>query len=97
MIKTFADAATEDLFNGVNSKIARRQFPRELWSVMVKRLAAINVATTTGDLSQVTGNRFESLKHTKPGFYSIRVNDRFRITFRFENGDAYDVCCEDYH
>ncbi len=97
MIKTFADVATEDVFYGRNSKDARRAFPREIWNVIRRKLQMLNAAGTLRDLSAVPGNRLESLPLTKPGFYSIRVNDRFRITFRFEDGNAVDVRCEDYH
>lgn len=97
MVKGFRDRATEDLFHGINSKAARRQFPRELWSVMRRRLDALHKAASLQDLSAVPGNRLESLPRTMPGFYSIRVNDRFRLTFQWKDGHAYEVSCEDYH
>ena len=49
------------------------------------------------DLKAFPGTRRENLKHTMPGYSSIRVNDRFRVTFRFENGAALNVAIEDYH
>ena len=61
-----------------------------------RKLDALQAASTTQDLSALPGNRFEDLKHTKPGFYSVRVNDQYRIFFRFLNGDAYDVELEGY-
>jgi proteic killer suppression protein len=76
MIQTFRNAATQDIFEGQNTKQARKDFPRELWTAMRKKL---------------------DLKHTMKGYHSIRVNDRFRVTFRFEQGHAYDVAIEDYH
>ena len=51
-------------------------------------------AVTTQDLSALPGNHFEDLKHTKPGFYSVRINDQYRLIFRFENGNAHDVYIE---
>lgn len=97
MITSFRDAATKDLHNGLNTKDARRRFPRDLWNVMRRKLALLDAAATLDALGAVPGNRLESLKHTKPGYYSLRVNDRFRLTFRFEGGHAVDVSCEDYH
>ena len=97
MIQTFRDRATEDLFNKEDSKLARRAFPKELWSVMRRKLDMLHAAKTPNDLNAFPGTRLENLKHTRPGFFSIRVNDRFRVTFRFEKGAAFDVAIEDYH
>jgi proteic killer suppression protein len=97
MIKSFRNAATEDVFHGANSKQARKDFPRELWGAMRKKLDMLNAATSLQDLAALPGTRLEPLKHTKPGYYSIRVNDRFRVTFTFEQGHAFDVAIEDYH
>jgi proteic killer suppression protein len=57
----------------------------------------VNAASTVADLRSPPGNRLEALKADRAGSYSIRVNDHYRITFRFENGNAHDVICEDYH
>lgn len=57
----------------------------------------LSAAITLGDLSSPPGNRLEALKGNMAGRYSIRVNDQYRITFRFEGGNAYEVICEDYH
>lgn len=97
MIQTFRNAATEDLFSGRDTKAARKAFPKELWSVMRRKLDQLHAATVLSALSALPGNRLEDLKHTKPGYYSIRVNDRFRVTFKFNNGAAADVAIEDYH
>lgn len=97
MIQTFRNVATEDIFNGTNSKHARKDFPRELWKAMRKKLDMLNAATALQDLSALPGNRLEDLKHTMPGYYSIRVNDRFRVTFKYADGNAFDVAIEDYH
>lgn len=97
MIQTFRDEASADVFTGKNSKAARHAFPQELWKVMRRKLDQLHAAATLADLSALPGNRLEDLKYTNPGYYSIRVNDRFRVTFRFENGNAMDVAIEDYH
>lgn len=94
-IKTFANQTTSDVFHGINSRDARR-VPQRVWTAAQRKLSALHGAATTQDLS-LPGLRFEPLKHTKPGFNSIRINDQYRILFRFENGDAYDVEISDYH
>ena len=96
MIRSFADATTEDLFNGVNSKAARR-IPQNVRAVVQRKLDGVNAAAELRDLRQPPGNRLETLKGDQRGRYSIRVNDQYRITFRFEAGHAEDVRCEDYH
>lgn len=96
MIKSFRNAATEDVFKGQNTKHAR-SLQQDRWKVMRRKLDMLQAATRLEDLAALPGNRLESLKDTHPGYYSIRVNDQFRVTFRFENGDALDVVVEDYH
>ena len=96
MIRTFADAATADLFNGVDSKAART-FAKALWTVIAKRLDALNRATGLRDLQAVHGHRLHAMHGGQQGRYSIRINQQYRLTFRFVNGDAYEVRCEDYH
>jgi toxin HigB-1 len=96
MITSFGDDATRDVFHGVKSKAARKQFPMEVVKVVKRKLDALHAATQLGDLTS-SGNRLEDLKYTMPGYYSVRVNDRFRITFQWANGNAFDVRCWDYH
>ncbi len=61
------------------------------------RLNRIKAAVDQRDLSALQGNRFEKLKGNRAGYYSIRINDQWRITFRIENNRALDVTIEDYH
>lgn len=96
MIKTFRNKATEDVYNEQNTKEAR-SLQQTRWGVMKRKLDMLNGATELRDLSQFPGNRFESLKETNPGYYAIRVNDQWRVTFKFEGGHAFDVVIEDYH
>lgn len=96
MIQSFADVTTADLWADRNSKAARR-VPRDLWPVVHRRLTMLDSAHRLNDLAAVPGNRFEALAGDRKGTYSIRVNQQYRITFRWENHDAHDVCCEDYH
>lgn len=94
-IRSFANQTTADVAAGLNTKHARL-LPQRVWTVARRKLDQINAASSTHDLSALPGNRLEDLKHTKPGFYSIRVNDQYRVFFRFLNGDAYDVEIEGY-
>jgi toxin HigB-1 len=97
MILDFADQASEDIFHGTKSKSARRCLPLELWPAAQRKLDRLNRATEPRDLADPPGNRLEALKGDRAGFFSIRVNDQFRIVFRFENGDARQVQIVDCH
>lgn len=94
-IKSFADDSTRDIAQGLNTKAARR-FPQRVWNAAQRRLDALHAATTLADLRS-PGLHLEPLKHTLPGFYSIRVNDQYRVVFRFTEGGATDVRLADYH
>ncbi|MGI8553898.1 MAG: type II toxin-antitoxin system RelE/ParE family toxin [Dehalococcoidia bacterium] len=83
------------MFSGRDSRAARR-LPHDIWPVIRRKLDMIGAAQAVGDLGAPPGNRLEALKGDRAGRYSIRVNDQFRITFRFGNGKAYDVTSEDY-
>jgi proteic killer suppression protein len=97
VIQSFADQATADVYYGAASKQARR-LPKPIWSIIRRKLDAVHRAKTLDDLRLPAGNRLEALQGDRKGEHSIRVNDQYRITFRFEkDGHAYDVACEDYH
>jgi len=96
VIQGFADETTADIFNGKNSKAARR-IPREIWGLAARKLDRLNGANAVQDLIDPPGNRLEKLKGSLKEQYSIRVNDQYRIVFRFENGAADDVKLVDYH
>lgn len=97
MIQSFADQATADVYYGTESRQARR-LPKDLWPVIRRKLDALHRAKTLDDVRWPAGNRLEALRGDRKGEHSIRVNDQYRITFRFEkDGYAYDVACEDYH
>lgn len=97
MILDFADAGTEDVFHGNRTKAARRCLPPELWPAAQRKLDRVNRAREPRELADPPGNRLEALKGDYAGFFSIRINDQFRIVFRFENGDAREVGIVDYH
>ena len=96
VIRTLADDTTRDIWNGVNSKAARR-IPRDLWSIIQRKLDQIDSVTKLDDLKVPPGNRLHALMGNLAGFHTIRVNDQYRIIFRFEGPDSYDVRCADYH
>ena len=96
MIQSFSDETTADLFRERNTRAARR-IPRVLWRVVQRKLKLLDGAARVDDLTIPAGNRLERLKGQQAGRYSIRVNDQYRLTFRWENGHAYEVCVEDYH
>ena len=97
MIGSFADRATEDIFEGRNSSEARRLLPRNLWAVAFRKLDQINVAVSLDDLKVPPGNRLEALKGERKGQYSIRINDQYRICFAWVEGTAENVEIVDYH
>ncbi|HLG56896.1 MAG TPA: type II toxin-antitoxin system RelE/ParE family toxin [Vicinamibacterales bacterium] len=84
------------MWNGVNSKAARR-IPKELWPAVRRKLDQIDSVTTVDDLRVPPGNRLHALTLDLAGYHAIRVNDQYRIVFRFEGQDAFDVHCTDYH
>lgn len=96
MIQSFADQTTADLFVGLPSRAARR-IPRDIWPVVWRKLKWLDVAQILSDLASPPGNRLEALKGNQRGRHSIRVNDRYRLTFRWEGNHVYEVRCEDYH
>jgi proteic killer suppression protein len=96
MIQSFADEATADIFRERNTKAAR-QIPKAVWRVVQRKLKMLDVAVRVDDLDSPPGNRLKILKGELKGRCSIRVNDQYRVTFRWENGHAYEVAAEDYH
>lgn len=96
MILNFADKTTEDIYHGVDSKAARR-IPRAVWSAAVRKLDMLNAASDLRDLRVPPANRLEALKGKWSGYYSIRINDQYRIVFRWREGHANEVQITDYH
>jgi proteic killer suppression protein len=96
MIQSFADEATADIFRERNTKTARR-IPKDLWRIVQRKLKMLDVAARVEDLDSAPGNRLKVLKGQMKGRHSIRVNDQYRITFRWENGHAFEVAVEDDH
>ena len=96
MIETFGDALAEDLFYDRRSK-ATRVFPAELRRVARRKLLYLHDAADVRDLRVPPGNRLEALKGDWKGFYSMRINDRWRLVFRWRGGQAHDAQIVDYH
>ena len=97
MIQSFKGKGTRDLYDGVESPVARRSCPKDLWPVAQRKLDQINRAVDLHDLAVPPGNMLEKLKHERKGQMSIRINQRYRICFRWANGAAYEVEIVDYH
>jgi proteic killer suppression protein len=93
VIRSFADTETESFYTTGRS----RRLPPEIRTRAGMRLTQINAATRVEDLRQPPSNRLEALKGDRRGFWSIRINDQWRVCFRFSAGDAYDVEIVDYH
>lgn len=93
MIKSFADRFTETLFRTGKAK----KVPPDVTRRALRKLEAVHAATQLGDLRVPPGNRLHALKDDRAGQHAIAVNDQWRICFRFESGDAYDVEFCDYH
>lgn len=96
MIVTFGDKATAALYHGERGK-AIRKFPFEIRVVVLRKLDVLNAARELKDLRSPPGNRLEALRGDLAGMHSIRVNDRWRVVFRWADGDAHDVSVVDYH
>jgi proteic killer suppression protein len=96
VIRSFRGETTADLFRERNTR-ASRQVPRELWRAVQRKMKLLDAAARLDDLRSPPGNRLEGLKGHQAGRHSIRVNDQYRITFRWESGHADEVCVEDYH
>ncbi len=91
-IKSFKCSETEALYEG-----ERVQQFVNIEAVTLRKLAMLNRAATLDDLRVPPGNRLEPLKGKRQGQYSIRINDQFRVCFRWGQGDATDVEITDYH
>ena len=96
MIVSFDNALAEDLFDDKNSRITR-SFPSDLRRVARRKLLYLHDAAELGDVAVPPGNRLEQLKGRGKGFYSIRINDQWRVVFRWVGGNAREVQVVDYH
>ena len=96
-IRSFKNKGTEDINYGRASREASRILPKELHRKAQIKLARLGAVTSLQDLQEIRGNRFEKLKGDRKGQFSIRINDQYRICFRWKNENASDVEIADYH
>ena len=97
MIQGFRDRASKDVFDGRDSKAARRRCPRRLWTVAKRKLDQLNQAEQLADLGAPPANRLERLRGDRAGQHSIRINDQYRVCFRWTTAGPIDVEIVDYH
>lgn len=96
-ILNFKTKGTEDINYGRATKDALKTLPKELHRKAQIKLARLGAVTSLKDLQEIRGNRYEKLKGKRKGQDSIRINDQYRICFKWENQNALDVEITDYH
>jgi len=96
MIKNFGDRTAQDIYDGINSRYSRK-FPRQLHDKTQRLLDQINASPSLETLRVPPGNKLEKLSGDKKGFWSLRINEQWRIIFRWVDNDFYDVKILDYH
>ena len=97
MIRSFKDQGTADIFDGHDSKAARRRCPRVLWKAVARKLDQLDSVVTLQELQVPPGNRLEPLSGDRMGQFSIRINDQYRICFSWSEDGPNDVETVDYH
>ena len=97
MIRSFRNQGTEDIFNGQNSKAARRLCPQNVWSIAGRKLEQLDSAETLDDLRVPPGNRLEALARDRVGQHSIRINQQYRVCFVWTPSGPDEVEITDYH
>ena len=97
MIQSFKNKATEDIFNGLSSKIARKICPKNLWKIAARKLDQMDSVLSLDELRIPPGNRLEALTQNRQGQYSVRINDQYRICFKWSETGPTEVEITDYH
>jgi proteic killer suppression protein len=93
VIKTFGDKESEKIWNGIRSK----KLPNEIQDIARRKLRMMNNAQDVNDLRIPPANRLEKLKGNHEDYYSIRINNQWRIIFQWLNNDCSHVQIIDYH
>ena len=97
MIVRFKDRGTEDIFNGLSSKAARKVCPQSLWRVAARKLELLDSVEGIEELRIAPGNRLEALSGERKGQHSIRINEQYRICFAWTDSGPDQVEITDYH
>jgi len=97
MIVAFKDQGTEDIFNGDNSRAARKTCPQFLWRIAIRKLDQLDSVATLDDLRVPPGNQLEALTGSRKGQHSIRINAQYRICFVWSDQGPDEVEIVDYH
>jgi len=97
MIVSFEDNGAEDVFNGKNTRAARKSCPEWLWSVAARKLDQLDSVTVLDELRVPPGNRLEALAGDRKGQHAIRINNRYRICFKWSKSGSEQVEIVDYH
>ncbi len=97
MIVSFRDQGTEDVFDGIDSKEARKCCPKSIQGIARRKLDQLNAAVSVNDMRVPPRNRLESLKGERAGYFSVRINDQYRICFGWSEAGATEVEIVDYH
>ena len=97
MIQSFKDKGTEDIFNGKNSKDARKTCQQLLWKIASRKLDQLDSVKHLNELRVPPNNKLEALTRDRKGQYSIRINDQYRICFTWQESGPEKVEIADYH
>ena len=97
MIRSFKNQGTEDIFNGVNSKFARRTCPQSIWRIASRKLDQLDSVESMAELRLPPGNQLETLRGDRSGQHSIRINNQYRICFTWQDSQPDQVEIVDYH
>jgi proteic killer suppression protein len=97
VIKSFKNRATEDIFNGRATKAAMKICPKNLWKIVFRKFDQMDSVLSLDELRVPPGNRLEALSGDRKGQYSIRINDQYRVCFKWIENEPVDVEITDYH
>jgi proteic killer suppression protein len=97
VIKSFKNKASEDIFNGKATKAAIRACPKNIWKIATRKLDQLDSVSSLDELRVPPGNKLETLSGKRKGQFSIRINDQFRICFKWKETGPEGVEITDYH
>ena len=97
VIVSFKNQATEDIFNGKNTKGVRKLCPKSLWRVAFRKFDQLDSAVSLEELKIPPGNRFEALSGDRKGEFSLRINEQYRVCFKWSEAGPVDLEITDYH